>query len=107
MVIVVVSIQAQKSMIQTNCPLCGERETIFLSKDELDYARSNHALITKAISHTDKGHVLTLYIDGEGIVRRKYCFEIAEKKELNRNIHLPTRLDLIFDQMLKDSLNQR
>jgi len=103
----VVSIQAQKSMIQTSCPLCGEKETIFLSKGELDYARSNHALITKAISHTNNGHVLTLYIDGEGIVRRKYCFEIAEKNDLNRNIHLPKKLDLVFDQMLKDSLNSR
>ena len=94
----------QKNIIQATCPICGKKESILLSEDELKNAREQHSLITKAVSHSKEGHVLTLYIDGQGIVRRKYCFEMAEnqiKSLENKNLG---NLDTIFEQMLQNSM---
>ncbi|MFX1516041.1 MAG: hypothetical protein ACFFC6_07025 [Promethearchaeota archaeon] len=96
-------LQAQKTVIQTTCPICGKKESIFVSESELINAREQHSLITKAMSHTKEGHILTLYIDGQGIVRRKYCFDIAENKENLVKNSLPNNLGVIFDQMLQES----
>ncbi|MFX0137196.1 MAG: hypothetical protein ACFFDN_26385 [Candidatus Hodarchaeota archaeon] len=93
-----------KTVIQTNCPACGKRESIILTESELKVAREQHTLVTKAISHAKEGHVLTLYIDGEGIVRRKYCFEIAENKSIMFRGSFSKDLDSIFKQMIHDSM---
>ena len=84
-----------------------------LSESELSFAREQHSLITKAISHSKEGHVLTLYIDGQGIVRRKYCFEIAQNqinsfmKNIPRTIDMPGNLNKIFDQMIQNSMKSQ
>ena len=96
-------LQIQKTVIQTTCPICGKKESIFVSESELVNAREQHSLITKAMSHSKEGHILTLYIDGEGIVRRKYCFDIAENKENLLRDSLPNNLGVIFSQMLQES----
>ena len=96
--------QAQKNKITVSCPLCGESETISLDEGELELAREQHSLITKAIAHSKAGHVLTLYIDGQGIVRRKYCFEIAENSFNVLPNSIPDSLSSLFQRMLQDSL---
>ncbi|MHA1969858.1 MAG: hypothetical protein ACW964_18940 [Candidatus Hodarchaeales archaeon] len=98
-------LQMQKNVIQATCPICRKKESILLSESELRYAREQHSLITKAISHSKEGHVLTLYIDGQGIVRRKYCFEMAENQINSLKNKNPGELDNIFEQMLQNSLN--
>ncbi|NHJ02260.1 MAG: hypothetical protein EAX86_09000 [Candidatus Heimdallarchaeota archaeon] len=97
-------IQAQKNKITVSCPLCGESETISLDEVELELAREQHSLITKALSHSKAGHVLTLYIDGQGIVRRKYCFEIAENHFNVFPSSLPNNLSSLFQRMIQDSM---
>lgn len=96
--------QAQKTLIQVHCPACGIKESIMITESELLNARNHHSLITKAVSHTEKGHVLTLYIDGQGIVRRKYCFEIAKNRIKSNEQNLPQDLTSIFGKMIKDSM---
>ncbi len=68
------------------------------------HALNEHTLITKAISHSKNGHVLTLYIDGEGIVRRKYCFDLIQNDPLKLKHVNSGQLDSLFEKMLKDSL---
>lgn len=97
-------LQTQRTVIQVKCPACGKKETIIVTEVELEYAKNKHALITKAVAHTKDGHVLTLYIDGQGIVRRKYCFEIAKKKLNSFTNVLPENLDSIFEQMIQDAM---
>lgn len=97
-------LQTQRTVIQVKCPACGKKEIIIVTEVELEYAKKNHALITKAVAHTQDGHVLTLYIDGQGIVRRKYCFDIAQSKLNLFTTTLPQNLDSIFEQMIQDAL---
>jgi hypothetical protein len=73
---------------------------------ELDQAQKNHSLITKAIPHFKDGHVLTIYIDGEGIVRRKYCFDLVQKNIIKIDEITSGKLDSIFDKMIQDSLKR-
>lgn len=96
-------LQTQKTVIQTTCPICGKKESIFISESELINAREQHSLITKAMSHSKEGHILTLYIDGQGIVRRKYCFDIAENKDNSLKNSLSNNLGAIFSQMIQES----
>jgi hypothetical protein len=106
-------LQKQKNVIETTCPICKKKESILVLESELTFAREQHSLITKAISHSKEGHVLTLYIDGQGIVRRKYCFEIAQNqinsfmKNIPRTIDIPRNLDKIFDQMIQNSMKSQ
>lgn len=93
----------QKTVIQTICPMCGKKESILVTESELNVAREQHSLITKAMSHSEEGHVLTLYIDGQGIVRRKYCFDMAECKGSSIKSAFPRNLNIIFDQMIHES----
>ncbi len=97
-------LEEQTKHITTTCPICGKKESILLSEDELRNAREQHSLITKAVSHSKEGHVLTLYIDGQGIVRRKYCFEMAENQIKSLENKNPGKLDIIFEQMLQNSM---
>ncbi|MFW9778484.1 MAG: hypothetical protein ACFFE8_06475 [Candidatus Heimdallarchaeota archaeon] len=97
-------LQTERTIIQVKCMACGKKETIVITEKELEYAKKEHALITKAVAHTQAGHVLTLYIDGQGIVRRKYCFDIAESKLNLFTNSLSKDLDSIFEQMLKDAM---
>lgn len=103
MVIVLATLQTQKRIIQANCPICGKIDTIVVTESELKFAREHHSLLTKAISHVKEGHVLTLYIDGEGIVRRKYCFDIAKNKPNLFKGSFTKDLDSIFERMIHDS----
>ena len=107
MVIDLTILQARKTIIETSCPICGKKESILLTESELNTAVEQHSLITKAISHSKEGHILTLYIDGQGIVRRKYCFDIAENKVSAFNFTFPENLDKIFDQMIQDSMKSQ
>ena len=103
MVIRLTVLQTHKKVIQTSCPICGKKELILLTESELNVAREQHSLITKAMPHSKEGHILTLYIDGQGIVRRKYCFDIAENKISSFKATIPKNLDTIFDQMIQES----
>lgn len=94
----------QIKLITTICPICGKNEIISLTREELTHARNEHTLITKAISHSKNGHVLTLYIDGEGIVRRKYCFDLVQNNKLGFKLFNTDKLDSLFDKMIEDSL---
>ncbi|MFX0050998.1 MAG: hypothetical protein ACFFAJ_01325 [Candidatus Hodarchaeota archaeon] len=104
MVITLDALQTQKTVIQTNCPACGKTESIILTESELKVAKEQHSLLTRAISHAKEGHVLTLYIDGEGIVRRKYCFEIAENNRIKFRGSFSKDLKSIFKQMIHNSM---
>jgi hypothetical protein len=97
-------LQTQRTVIEVKCPACGKKETIMVTEEELEYAKKEHALITKAVAHTQDGHVLTLYIDGQGIIRRKYCFDIAKNKFNLFTNSLSRDLDSIFEQMLQDAM---
>ncbi|MHA1978090.1 MAG: hypothetical protein ACW98F_00480 [Candidatus Hodarchaeales archaeon] len=90
--------------ITTKCPICGKCESITINLLELEEARSNHSLLTKAIPHAKDGHVLTLYIDGEGVVRRKYCFDLVRKNLINVDKLPPGKLDNLFEKMINDSM---
>ena len=94
----------QIKLITTICPICGKNEIVRLTTEELTRARNELTLITKAISHSKNGHVLTLYIDGEGIVRRKYCFDLVQDDKLGYKSFKTDQLDSVFDKMIKDSL---
>ncbi len=100
-------LEEQTKQISATCPICGKRESITVNMHELEQARLNHSLLTKAISHAKNGHVLTLYIDGEGIVRRKYCFDLVRKKIINIDKLNPGQLDNLFEKMIKDSMRQK
>ena len=104
LVILVPVLQARNTLIQVQCPACGKKESIMITESELLSAREQHSLITKAISHTEEEHVLTLYIDGQGIIRRKYCFEIAKNRMKSNEHDLPQDLTSIFGKMIKDSM---
>ncbi len=100
-------LQTQKTIIETICPICGKHESILITESELYIAQEQHSLITKALSHSKEGHILTLYIDGQGIVRRKYCFDIAEHKANSFKGPHPKNLSIIFDQMIQESKKQQ
>ena len=99
-------LQEHTKKIKTTCPICEKSEIITISLLELDSAQKNHALIIKAIPHTKNGHVLTIYIDGEGIVRRKYCFDLVQKNIIRIEELSLGNLDSIFDKMFRDSLGE-
>jgi hypothetical protein len=93
-------------VITAKCPICGKCESITINLTELEQARNNHSLLTKAVSHAKDGHVLTLYIDGEGLVRRKYCFDLVRKNLIKMNNFIPGKLDNLFEKMIKDSMRK-
>jgi hypothetical protein len=99
-------LREQTKKIKTTCPICEKKETILISLLELDRAQKNHSLITKAIPHFKDGHVLTIYIDGEGIVRRKYCFDLVQNNIIKIDEISSRNLDSVFDKMLQDSLKR-
>ncbi|MHA2112100.1 MAG: hypothetical protein ACW98W_11520 [Candidatus Hodarchaeales archaeon] len=94
----------QKKEITITCPICDKREIIAVTVSELHQARENHTLFTKAVSHAKDGHVLTFYIDGEGIVRRKYCFDLVQKNFVKLEESNPKKLGSLFAKMLENSL---
>ena len=94
----------QKKEITITCPICGKCEIIAVTESELFQARKNHTLFTKAVSHAKDGHVLTFYIDGEGIVRRKYCFDLVQKNFVKLEASNPKKLGSLFAKMIKNSL---
>jgi len=94
----------QRKDITITCPICGKCEIIVVTESELYQARKNHTLFTKAISHAKDGHVLTFYIDGEGIVRRKYCFDLVQKNFVKLEASNPKNLSSLFTKMLENSL---
>ena len=94
----------QKKEITITCPICGKCEIIIVTESELLQARKNHTLFTKAVSHAKDGHVLTFYIDGEGVVRRKYCFDLVEKNFVKLEASNPKNLSSLFTKMLENSL---
>ncbi len=100
-------LEEQTKLITTTCPICGKCESITIKSIELEHARTNHSLLTKAISHAKDGHVLTLYIDGEGLVRRKYCFDLVRKNIINVDKLPPGKLDNLFEKMIKDSMRSK
>jgi len=99
-------LREQTKKIKTTCPICEKNETIIISLLELDHAQKNHSLITKAIPHSKDGHVLTIYIDGEGIVRRKYCFDLVQRNFIRIDEITSGKLDSVFNKMLQDSLKK-
>jgi hypothetical protein len=103
----VVALQDQNKTITTTCPICGKSESIIVTFSELAQARNQHSLLTKAVSHKRDGHVLTLYIDGEGRVRRKYCFELVQDVLMKFEGKSVGDLDSLFDKMLRDSLKKK
>ena len=100
-------LEEQTKRIETSCPICGKCESITINLVELEHARNNHSLITKAVSHAKDGHVLTLYIDGDGMVRRKYCFDLVRKNLINVDKLPLGKLDNLFDKMIKDSMRSK
>jgi len=99
-------LEEQTMQITTKCPICGKCESLTINLTELEQARNNHSLLTKAISHAKDGHVLTLYIDGEGRVRRKYCFDLVRKNIIKMDSLNPVKLDNLFEKMIKDSMRE-
>ena len=90
-------------IVQITCPQCGKDDLIPITKSEILTAKKNHKLIPKAIQHQEEGHILAAFIDIEGFVRRRYCFEIV--KNTPRKIReTPTgKLETIFNQMIQNS----
>ncbi len=100
-------LEEQTKYITTTCPICGKYESITINLTELEQARNDHSLLTKAISHAKNGHVLTLYIDGDGQVRRKYCFDLVRKNLIKMDKFAPGKLDNLFEKMIKNSMRQK
>ena len=94
----------QKKEIKIICPICGKCDIIQVTEAELTRARENHTLFTKAVSHAKDGHVLTFYIDGEGIVRRKYCFDLVQKSIVKIDLQDTKNLNSLFTKMLENSM---
>jgi hypothetical protein len=96
--------QSSKDKIaETTCPLCGKEESIRITESDITKAKKNHKLIAKAIQHEKEGHILALYADTEGIVRRRYCFEIEKKYTSKSRKYAAGSLEDIFTQMLQNS----
>ncbi len=91
---------------QTKYPLCNKVESVVLTEKEILKSIQEHKLISKAFIHPKEGHVLALFIDREGKVRRRFCFYIVENE--NKNITIKSNppmenLGKIFDQMIHNS----
>lgn len=91
---------------QTTCPLCETKESVTITEAERLKAVQEHKLIPKAFIHTEEGHILALFIDREGKVRRRFCFDIVENNTKNItkiNNQSMGSLGKIFEQMIKNS----
>jgi len=95
--------EPNEKLAQAICPLCGKREIISITESEIRKAKKEHKLISKAIQHTEEGHIFAIFIDIKGKVRRRYCFEIVEKSHSTPKKYTPNTLEEIFSQMLQNS----
>ncbi len=91
------------TIAETKCPLCGKEESIQITEPEIMKAKKDHKLIAKAIQHEVEGHILALYVDTEGKVRRRYCFEITKKNTLISRKDATGGLEEIFAKMIQNS----
>lgn len=99
------SLDGPNIKISVVCPLCGKTDNLIIQTEEILKARNELTLITKAIIHEKDKHVLTVYIDGYGRIRRKYTFNCIENPLLkNLQDDHPKSLDEIFSLMKKNSL---
>lgn len=91
---------------QTKCPLCNIKESVVLTEIEMMKSVQERKLIPKAFIHPEKGHILAIFIDREGKIRRRFCFEIVKNKSNNiSKMNNPPMgsLGKIFDQMIQNS----
>ena len=91
------------TIAETTCPLCGKEESIRITESEIIKAKKDHKLIAKAIQHEEEGHILALYTDTEGRVRRRYCFEITKKNTPISRKDATGGLEEIFAKMMQNS----
>ena len=98
--------QKKGRITQTRCPLCAKEESLHLTEAEILKSKQEHKLIPKAIIHQEEGHILAVFIDIEGKVRRRYCFDIVEEiTPIRRKVSAQTNgnLENIFTQMIQNS----
>ena len=99
------SIKESNMKISVKCPLCEKQDVLTIPIKEILKAREELTLITKAIIHEKDKHVLTVYIDGYGRVRRKYTFNCIDNLlKSSKKDNFPGSLNEIFDLMKKNSL---
>jgi hypothetical protein len=87
--------------VQTICPVCGKSESVVISDSDLRKAKKEHRLISKAITHENEGHIFAMYINQEGKVRRRYCFDIVMNDKFSLEKEVFKDLEAIFSQMLE------
>ena len=87
--------------VQTTCPVCGKLESVVISDSDLTQAKKEHRLISKAITHENEGHIFAMYIDQEGKVRRRYCFDIVKNDKFPLEKDVFKDLETIFSQMIE------
>ncbi len=92
--------EPNEKVAQATCPLCGKREIIVITESERKKAKKEHKLISKAIQHKEEGHIFAIFVDIEGKVRRRYCFEIVEQSHSIQKKYTQNTLDEIFSQMV-------
>jgi len=95
--------ELNEKLAQATCPLCGKREIISITESERKKAKKEHRLISKAIQHNKEGHIFAIFVDVEGKVRRRYCFEIVKQPHSTPKKYTPNTLKEIFSQMLQNS----
>jgi len=95
--------EPNEKLAQATCPLCGKREIISITESERKKAKKEHKLISKAIQHNEEGHIFAIFIDIEGKVRRRYCFEIVQQTHSTPKKYTPNTLEEIFSQMLQNA----
>ncbi|MHA1969787.1 MAG: hypothetical protein ACW964_18585 [Candidatus Hodarchaeales archaeon] len=95
--------QKKERITQTRCPLCAQEESVHLTEAEILKSKQEHKLIPKAFIHREEGHILALFIDIEGKVRRRFCFDIVEKITPFRRTQTTENLESIFTQMIQNS----
>ncbi len=88
-------------MIETTCPMCGKLESLLITENELKKAKKNHRLISKAINHKKQGHIFALYVDYDGNVRRRYCFDIFENHNSLASKNSFSDLETVFTKMFE------
>ncbi|MCK5588198.1 MAG: hypothetical protein KAI34_05705, partial [Candidatus Lokiarchaeota archaeon] len=59
-------------IVSVTCPECGAKEALEISENDIERASQSMGLVTKTLDHGT--HILLLYLDTNGNVRRENVF---------------------------------
>lgn len=70
-------------IIQVTCPNCGAREALEITEKDIERASQSMGLVTKTLDHGT--HILLLYLDTDGNVRRENVFPKDEAIKISKD----------------------